>query len=353
MMKFLWLARDRYDKGEWRQLDLDQEWAYPWFPYSWPLVDLVRQCVQSDARARPSPLELFKTTKEHAVRSLGEVQRNIDRDWTRKGGVYEGMVLTRAQQIAFVENPNFNQHFQRETDWFYINHNKMQMLRNTRHCTLAYAPPLGSVALLSGLAGHMPLNQLTKVFEGVEQHLWLEKMLVFNEQGRQILREGGSCFLRYVARDCLKVPELNRNWKVELAQKLRRKQLEALQLDQKRIRDQMLSRIKHVAIQATTRKATEQGAKVANTGHTPRMPQTGLTGGVGNMDFSGRAPQKDNDRDREDLLKPEGGAPGPAAKGLKRASEILGGVKAAKVAKRQSAEKKKPQPMGWFYYRKE
>lgn len=346
LMKFLWLAQDHYHTEEWHQLDLDQTWAYEWFPYSRVLVDLVRQCLEKDARARPRPLELFKITREHAARTKSEVQYYFDRDRIRNGGIYYGMLLSRDQQTLFMENPTFAQRVLRETDWFYNNHTKMQLLLNTRQNPLASAPPPGCIALLSGLQGHMPLADLARIYHGVPQGNYLEKMPVYDAQGREVVGSGGHPFLRYVGQERLRVPELNKNWKAERARR------EAYRLERERVWEEQLARARQDAM----RHPPGLAADVRNLGEVrPRL----LDGGYGNIDPNlgyGRPPllplrpppppppPHDNAGGRAGLfrqvgrgrfkgLKRTAPAPAPAAIG-----DFLGGVKGGRVAKRGGGE---------------
>lgn len=295
MMKFLWLARDRYDRREYRQLDFNEPWAYDYFPYSQPLVSLIRTCVLNDARARPNPLELWKLTTEHAHNAQTYVLTNMEKAWMRMHGIYYGMILTGDQQTTFIENPNYAQLFVRETDWFWSNGHKLQALQATRYCTLALASQAGHVAILSGLQGHVSLDELIATRPDAEQDSYLEKMPVYNEKGHKIMRADGTHFMRYIAPERLRVPEFNRNWRVDKAKLVRERAIE----EQTEIR-------KHIEEQAQIRQRIEERRAKQNPAPlAPMAPEavaapdaparTGLSIAMADIAISGVPPQQAQD----------------------------------------------------------
>ncbi|MCJ1228846.1 hypothetical protein MMC12_005509 [Toensbergia leucococca] len=211
MLRFLRDVVSQYPPDDWKSLDLSYGWAYKYFPYSPELVQLVLRCLHHDALKRPSPLELWCLTKDHADRSRAQMlQQQEEAQTNTSSGMYQSRThWTHRARTQYDTDPLYRA-AHRPFEWSNTHEAALNALHKATLRPRTASP--GFAAMCGGLAGFQRVEVLERRRAGWPREAFLQ----------QVDWMEGEPFWRYVGRDCLVLPAVDEHWRTRREEEWRR-----------------------------------------------------------------------------------------------------------------------------------
>lgn len=190
------------------------DYAFNYFPYSNALVTLCRQCIEPDAKKRPTAFELFQLTRGHANSLYEAVSIASQAQSTQPGSAFEGQVLwNQDMQDRYVNNDVFRDEYRAKNDWFVSHRPNLRKLYLAAMAPGREAiPKEGTVAMGNGLGPFLNLAILENSFQHLPRGDWLSEMKVYNTQGERLIPRNGRPLLRYKGLEQLEIESQNDDW---------------------------------------------------------------------------------------------------------------------------------------------